>query len=79
MAPERKVQASLWEQVQADLANLEALEAKLNRDVAEARAQAEAEALQAAAELWPLRPPRIPSPRAGSAQLRYTEGIPYTS
>ena len=51
VAPERKARPSLWEQVQADLANLEALEAKLNRDAAEARAQAEAEALEAAAEL----------------------------
>ena len=32
VAPNREARPSLWEQVQADLANLEALEAKLNRD-----------------------------------------------
>jgi len=69
-APERKVRPSLWEQVQADLANLEALEAKLNRDVAEARAQAEAEALEAAAELAAKAPAdSVPENQANAAEV----------
>ena len=70
VAPERKARPSLWEQVQADLANLEALEAKLNRDVAEARAQAEAEALEAAAELAAEAPAdSVPQGQADAAEM----------